>query len=65
MALPALGRLLDRLARRELPVWYSPLYRLPLSGTDVSVGMHPRRADRVVWWLPCTPSPPLLELGKA
>jgi acetoin utilization deacetylase AcuC-like enzyme len=48
---PLLGRLVDRLARRRLPVWYSPLYRLPLSGPDVAVGMHPRREDRVVWWL--------------
>ncbi len=51
MAVPMLARLLDRLARRELPVWYSPLYRLPLSGTDVSLGVQSRRADRALWWL--------------
>lgn len=51
MRVPLLGRLFNRIARRRLPVWYSPLYRLPLSGIDVSVGVHPRRADRVVWWL--------------
>jgi len=51
MAVAMLGRLLDRLARRELPVWYSPAYRLPLSGTDVSLGVQSRRADRALWWL--------------
>jgi acetoin utilization deacetylase AcuC-like enzyme len=51
VAAPFLGPLLNRLAGSTLPVWYSPLYRLPLSGTDVTVGIHPRRADRVVCWL--------------
>ena len=32
-------------------MWYSPLYRLPLSGMEVSIGMQPRRADYVAWWL--------------
>ncbi|MBI5070960.1 MAG: histone deacetylase [Deltaproteobacteria bacterium] len=33
----------------ELPLWYSPSYRLPITG----VGSHvePRRADYVAWWL--------------
>jgi acetoin utilization deacetylase AcuC-like enzyme len=50
-----LARLVQRLrrfaARRELPVWYSPLYRLPLSGVETAMGLEPRRADFVAWWL--------------
>jgi acetoin utilization deacetylase AcuC-like enzyme len=37
--------------RHELPVWYSPLFRLPLSGLETTVGIEPRRADFAAWWL--------------
>jgi acetoin utilization deacetylase AcuC-like enzyme len=47
----AIARLRNRLARRELPVWYSPAYRLPMTGISASVGIEPRRADYVAWWL--------------
>lgn len=47
----AIARLRNRLARRELPVWYSPAYRLPMTGVSASVGIEPRRADYVAWWL--------------
>ncbi len=46
-----IARLRNRLARRELPVWYSPAYRLPMTGVSASVGIEPRRADYVAWWL--------------
>jgi len=32
-------------------VWYSPAYRLPITGLQASVGLEPRRADYVAWWL--------------
>jgi acetoin utilization deacetylase AcuC-like enzyme len=38
-------------ARRALPVWYSPAYRLPITGVEASVGLEPRRADYAWWWL--------------
>jgi len=44
-------RLRNRIARRALPVWYSPSYRLPMSGVEAAVGLEPRRADYVAWWL--------------
>ena len=47
----ALFRLRSRLSRRPLPVWYSPSYRLPLTGIEAVTGMEPRRADFVAWWL--------------
>ena len=47
----ALARLRNRLARRELPVWYSPAYRLPMTGIEASAGLEPRRSDYVAWWL--------------
>jgi len=34
----------------ELPLWYSPAYRLPITGV-ASRGIEPRRADYVAWWL--------------
>src|SRR5690349_10380543 len=46
-----LHRLRNRLTRHELPVWYSPSYRLPLTGVVASVGIEPRRADHAAWWL--------------
>jgi acetoin utilization deacetylase AcuC-like enzyme len=46
-----LFRLRCRLRRRRLPVWYSPSYRLPLTGLEAVSGMEPRRADYVAWWL--------------
>lgn len=51
MRAPLLARLGNRLWRRELPTWYSPAYRLPITGLEGSLGMEPRRADYVVWWL--------------
>lgn len=39
------------LHRRDLGIWYDPLYRLPLSGLEASAGMEPRRADYALWWL--------------
>ena len=32
-------------------MWYSPAYRLPITGLQASVGLEPRRADYVAWWL--------------
>ncbi len=46
-----LHQLRNRLTRREVPVWYSPAYRLPITGLQASVGLEPRRADYVAWWL--------------
>jgi acetoin utilization deacetylase AcuC-like enzyme len=46
-----LFRLRCRLRRRRLPVWYSPSYRLPLTGIETVRGLEPRRADFVAWWL--------------
>ncbi|HET7755195.1 MAG TPA: histone deacetylase, partial [Anaeromyxobacteraceae bacterium] len=37
--------------RGRLPVWYSPSFRLPLTGLESRVGMEPRRADFVSFWL--------------
>ena len=51
MRAPVLARLRHRLLRRQLPVWYSPAYRLPLSGVESGTGIEPRRADYVAWWL--------------
>ncbi|HET9599873.1 MAG TPA: histone deacetylase [Anaeromyxobacteraceae bacterium] len=51
MSAPLLLRLRLRAARRELPVWYSPAYRLPITGVEASVGLEPRRADYAWWWL--------------
>jgi acetoin utilization deacetylase AcuC-like enzyme len=47
----ALFRLRARLRRRRVPLWYSPSYRLPLTGLEAATGMEPRRADYVAWWL--------------
>ena len=46
-----LHQLRNRLTRRELPVWYSPAYRLPMTGLRASAGIEPRRADYAAWWL--------------
>ena len=46
-----LYRLRCRLRRRPLPVWWSPSYRLPLTGLEATTGMEPRRADFAAWWL--------------
>jgi acetoin utilization deacetylase AcuC-like enzyme len=37
--------------RREVPVFYHPAYRLPLAGLEASMGVEPRRADFVIWYL--------------
>ncbi len=34
-----------------MPIWYSPLFRLPLSGVEAAAGIEPRRADYVAWYL--------------
>jgi len=34
----------------DLSLWYSPAYRLPISGIG-RLGIEPRRADFVAWWL--------------
>jgi len=44
-------RLKSWLRRRDVSLWYSPAYRLPLSGLAQSAGLEPRRADFVAWWL--------------
>lgn len=53
--MPGLSTLLLRLGtwlhRRAISVWYDPRYRLPLSSLEGTVGMEPRRADFVAWWL--------------
>lgn len=36
---------------RQLPVWYDPDYRLPLSAFGKRTGLDPRRADLVAWYL--------------
>ena len=46
-----LTRLASWLHRREVTVWYDPLYRLPISGLEPTLGMEPRRADFAAWWL--------------
>ena len=46
-----LPRVRNRLFRQRLPVWYSPAYRLPVTGLEASVGMQPRRSDEACWWL--------------
>lgn len=35
----------------DLPVWYCPEYRLPLSCAEGLLGIEPRRADFTVWYL--------------
>lgn len=34
-----------------LPLWYAPEYRLPLSAAEGWLGIEPRRADFVAWYL--------------
>src|SRR5215468_10320296 len=36
---------------RDLAVWYSPDYRLPLSALEARTGFQPRRADHAIWFL--------------
>lgn len=49
------SRLVNRLRRwwlqRELTVFHDPAYRLPLANLEGQVGMEPRRADFVAWFL--------------
>ena len=35
----------------DVPVWYDPEYRLPLTAFGKRTGLEPRRADLVVWYL--------------
>jgi acetoin utilization deacetylase AcuC-like enzyme len=37
--------------RRDVLVWYAPEYRLPLASLEGQVGLEPRRADLVTWFL--------------
>ena len=37
--------------RRPLSVWYSPLYRFPLTQADIPPGLELRRADFAIWYL--------------
>jgi acetoin utilization deacetylase AcuC-like enzyme len=48
---PLATRLASWLHRRDVSVWYDPLYRLPLTGIEATVGIEPRRADFAAWWL--------------
>jgi len=50
---PAWARpLLDRaLGSVDVPTWYHPDYRLPISGIAASSNIEPRRADFVAWFL--------------
>jgi acetoin utilization deacetylase AcuC-like enzyme len=36
---------------RDLAVWHSPEYRLPLSAVEARTGFEPRRADHALWFL--------------
>jgi acetoin utilization deacetylase AcuC-like enzyme len=36
---------------RDLPIWYDPEYRLPLTGFGTRTGLDARRADLVAWFL--------------
>lgn len=48
------GDFVDRLGlrfRREVPVFYDPAYRLPFASFEATVGVEPRRADFVAWYL--------------
>jgi acetoin utilization deacetylase AcuC-like enzyme len=45
------NRIHRRLLNRDLAVWYSPNYRLPLAGLEGLTGMEPRRADFAMWYL--------------
>lgn len=44
-------RLRRALGGARLPVWYHPDYRLPLGSLEGSLGLEPRRADHVLWYL--------------
>lgn len=46
-----INRFLRYWFRRDLNVWYDPAYRLPLANLEGPVGMEPRRADFVAWYL--------------
>ncbi len=48
---PLVTRLASWLHRRDISLWYDPLYRLPMSGIGGTVGIEPRRADFAAWWL--------------
>lgn len=37
--------------RREVPLFYDPAYRLPLTTAAARLGLEPRRADLAVWYL--------------
>src|SRR5438309_2261903 len=46
----ALNQVQRWLFGRDLAVWYSPDYRLPLSALETRTGFTPRRADHAVWF---------------
>ena len=45
-----LGRVLTRVLRRPIPIFYDPAYRLPLPAFEGRMGGEPRRADFVAWY---------------
>ena len=46
-----LHRLRRALGGARLPVWFHPDYRLPLGSLEGTLGLEPRRADHVLWYL--------------
>ena len=36
---------------REIPIFYDPAYRLPLTTAAARLGLEPRRADLAIWYL--------------
>ena len=46
-----LHRLRRALGGARLPVWFHPDYRLPLGSLEGILGLEPRRADHVLWYL--------------
>lgn len=45
------NRVARRLSRREVHVWHSAAYRLPIPHVEVALGIEPRRADFVLWYM--------------
>jgi acetoin utilization deacetylase AcuC-like enzyme len=45
------NRALRAMRGRGLELWYHPAYRLPMTSVEARVGIDPRRADLVAWYL--------------
>jgi acetoin utilization deacetylase AcuC-like enzyme len=43
--------MLDFLGRRRVIMWHHPAYRLPIGSVEGALGIEPRRADLVSWFL--------------